>query len=181
MTKVLLDFYFSTDLLLDARLDDFGFVQALEREDVVRFNFGADHVYATEFALSKRAADVERVQVPFAGRLCSAGMSRSRTAVHQRDTPRDARIKCQVFSGFPVHLLASFLIVYLEPTVVLSNVNGGRFGDGLSRARWRGSSVLCVRLISESGWLDRFWYGVGCSIFGEEFCNARLTRLPRVR
>lgn len=71
MAKILLDFDFSTDLLLDARLDDFGFIEALEREDIVGFDFGADHVHATKFALSKRAADVERVQVPFAGGLCS--------------------------------------------------------------------------------------------------------------
>ena len=79
MAKVLLDFYFSTDLLLDARLDDFGFVQALKRKDVVRLDFGADHVYTTELALPKRATNVKRGQGPFASG-CSTGMSRSRRA-----------------------------------------------------------------------------------------------------
>jgi len=59
MPKVLLNFNFTSNLFLDARLDDFGFVQAFEGEDVLWLAFSADHVHAPEFSLSQRATDLE--------------------------------------------------------------------------------------------------------------------------
>ena len=66
VSQVLLDLNLAPDLLLDARLDDLGLVQALEGKDVIWFGLGTDHVHATELALAERATDVEVGQMPFA-------------------------------------------------------------------------------------------------------------------
>ena len=52
VTQVLLNFDLPPDLLFNAILDNFRFVQALEGEDVVGLGFGSDHVHATELALA---------------------------------------------------------------------------------------------------------------------------------
>ena len=67
VSQVLLDFNFSSDLFLDAGLDDFGFVEAFESEDVFWFGFGTDHVDSPEFTLAERSTDVEVGEMPLAG------------------------------------------------------------------------------------------------------------------
>lgn len=68
VSEVLLDFDFAADLFFDFGVDDFGFVEAFEGEDVSWLGwFGAYHVDAAEFAFAERAADVEGVEAPFAG------------------------------------------------------------------------------------------------------------------
>jgi hypothetical protein len=52
VSKILLNLNFTSNLFFDTRLDNFGFVQAFEGEDVLRLAFSADHVNAPEFALS---------------------------------------------------------------------------------------------------------------------------------
>lgn len=52
VSKILLNFNFTSNLFLDSRLDDFGFVQAFEGEDVLRLAFSANHVNAPKFSLS---------------------------------------------------------------------------------------------------------------------------------
>jgi len=65
VSKVLLDLDLAPDLLLDFGVDDFGFVEGFEGEDVFRCEFGADHVDATEFAFPQRTANVKCMEVPF--------------------------------------------------------------------------------------------------------------------
>ena len=70
MSKILLDFDLAAGLFLDLGLDDFGFVETFESEDVFWFAFGADHVYTSKFAFPKGAADVKTGEVPFTGWTC---------------------------------------------------------------------------------------------------------------
>lgn len=67
MSEVLLDFDFATDLLLHSGLDDLGLVETLEGEDVFWLDLRANHVDATEFAFTQRAADVKVGKVPLSG------------------------------------------------------------------------------------------------------------------
>lgn len=67
VSEVLLDLDLATDLLLHSGLDDLGLVEALEGEDVIWLDLGADHVNAAKFALSQGAADVKVGKMPFAG------------------------------------------------------------------------------------------------------------------
>jgi hypothetical protein len=71
MTKILLNFYFTSYLLLDAGLDDFGFVEAFEGEDILWFTFSANHVDASELSLSKGTADLKCVEIPLLSGSCS--------------------------------------------------------------------------------------------------------------
>lgn len=52
VSQVLLDLNLATNLLFDARLDNLGFVEALEADDVMRFRLGAHHVHMAELALA---------------------------------------------------------------------------------------------------------------------------------
>lgn len=54
-----MDLNLPADLFLDFGLDDFGFVETLQSEDVLWSLLGADHVDPAKLALSKRAADVK--------------------------------------------------------------------------------------------------------------------------
>lgn len=67
MSEVLLDFDFATDLLLHSGLDDLGLVETLEGEDIFWLDFCADHVDATKFAFTQRAANVKVGEVPLSG------------------------------------------------------------------------------------------------------------------
>lgn len=66
VSQVLLYLDLPPDLFLHPGLDDLGFVQRLEREDVSRFALGSDHVHSAEFTFSQRTAHVKLVQAPFA-------------------------------------------------------------------------------------------------------------------
>lgn len=58
--EVTLDLDLPSHLLLDAVLDEFLLVQALERDDVLRLNERACHVDASELALAEGFANLER-------------------------------------------------------------------------------------------------------------------------
>ena len=75
MSKILLNLYFSSNLLFDAGFHDLGFVKTLERDDVVWLAFGADHVNTTEFSLTEGTTNVEVMKFPFTGRTYSASAS----------------------------------------------------------------------------------------------------------
>lgn len=64
MSQVGLDFNLASYLLFDLRLDNFGFVEAFESDDVVRLFLGSSHVYATEFPFPEWPSDLERVKTP---------------------------------------------------------------------------------------------------------------------
>jgi hypothetical protein len=63
-----LDLDLAPDLLLDLVLDDLGFVQTFEGEDILRWGAGADHVDTAEFAFSEGLADFEVGEMPFSSR-----------------------------------------------------------------------------------------------------------------
>ena len=64
MSEVLLDFDFATDLLLHSGLDDLRLIETLEGEDIFWLDLCANHVHATEFAFTQRAANVKVGKVP---------------------------------------------------------------------------------------------------------------------
>ncbi len=114
MSQVLLDFNLSSDLFLDARLDDFGFVETFECKDIFWLSLGADHVYAPELALSKWSAYVEIGEVPLAGggistmgiNYCGAMSDRKRT---NRET-LESRASSSAASPYTFSPLVSFSI-----------------------------------------------------------------------
>ena len=62
--EVLLDLDLAADLFLDFGLDELGFVERLEGEDVSWLAFGAYHVHAPKLALAERTPDLEVAQGP---------------------------------------------------------------------------------------------------------------------
>lgn len=57
LPQVLLNLNLPSDLLLHLSLNDFLFVQALQRHDEMRSSFRSCQVDSSEFALSQRSAD----------------------------------------------------------------------------------------------------------------------------
>lgn len=66
VSQILLDFDLAADLLLDSGFNDFRFVEAFESEDVFGFAFGSDHIDSAKLTLAEWAANIERVETPFA-------------------------------------------------------------------------------------------------------------------
>lgn len=89
VSKILLDLYLTTDLLLDAGLDDFGFVQTFKGKDVFGLALGADHVNATKLALTERSTDVKGRKIPFTGRTDSGIQMRGTILEMSHQTYRD--------------------------------------------------------------------------------------------
>jgi hypothetical protein len=48
-------------------LDDFGLVKGLERDDVLGFGLGSDHVHSSKLAFAEWASHVEVMESPFPG------------------------------------------------------------------------------------------------------------------
>lgn len=71
MPQVLLNFNLASDLLLDFRFNDFGFIKSLESKDVPWLAFGSHHVYAPEFAFSERSTYLKVMEGPFTSRTDS--------------------------------------------------------------------------------------------------------------
>ena len=61
MSEVCLDFDFATDLLFNFRFHYLGLVETLEGDNVVWFDFGADHVYAAELPFPERSTNFKRM------------------------------------------------------------------------------------------------------------------------
>ena len=84
VSEVLLDFDFTTDLLLHSGLDDLGLVETFESEDIIWFDLGANHVDAAKFAFAQRSANIKVGKMPF-----SCGTSPRRTGKHQVEDSED--------------------------------------------------------------------------------------------
>ena len=67
MPKVLLDFYFASDLFLNPRLHDLLLVEALEGKNVVGFGLGPNHVNVPKSAFTQWATNVKVIQMPVTG------------------------------------------------------------------------------------------------------------------
>lgn len=84
VTEVLLDLNLATNLLFDTGLNNFGFIETFESQDVARRAFRADHVDTAEFAFTERTTDIEVGEMPFP----SGTMSREETGQDfRRDKP----------------------------------------------------------------------------------------------
>lgn len=75
------------NLFLDLVLDNLFLVEALERDNVVRFGLCPGHVDATKLALAERAANLERRERERDGRAVTAG-ARARACVRERERVR---------------------------------------------------------------------------------------------
>lgn len=68
VSKVLLNFDFTSDLFLDPRFHNLLLVKTLEGENVMGFSLCPDHVNVPEPAFSQRTTNVKVIKVPVPGR-----------------------------------------------------------------------------------------------------------------
>ena len=82
--EVLLDFDFTTDLLLHSGLDDLRLVETLESEDIFWLDLGANHVDAAKFAFAQRPTNIKVGKMPL-----SCGTSPERKGKSQLEGGKD--------------------------------------------------------------------------------------------
>ena len=115
--QVLLNFDFAPNLLFEFVLDDFGFIDGLEGEDIFRWRFCAHHIDVSKFAFTQWPADVEVVQVPMSCRIFPGWGGRILGLItclrNGGDILGDAGVQSKLFCGLAVNFRSSLVIVNL--------------------------------------------------------------------